>query len=176
MERMHRLWIERGGSEMSKQRLRTQVQNIGKKKLLSDVEIGEIVGTGRPEDDADALNEESDEVDGDLEVSIEEEQNIRIDIAEVCVSVERSVDVCWRGKEIRLLKDKEKKILRRLREVMLISEKTQLPSLRKVNVKELKETVELVNTVIHNVITNSTTEMNNLLYAGAYVVAKSLRK
>ena len=176
MERMHRLWIERGGSEMSKQRLRTQVQNIGKKKLLSDVEIGEIVGAGRPEDDADALNEESDEVDGDLEVSIEEEQNIRTDVAEVCVSVERSVDVCWRGKEIRLLKDEEKKILRRLREVMLISEKTQLPSLRKVNVKELKETVELVNTVIHNVITNSITEMNDLLYAGAYVVAEKLGK
>ena len=176
MERMHRLWIERGGREMTKQRSRTQVQNIEKKKLLSDVEIGEIVGAGRPEDDADALNEESDEVDGDLEVSIEEEQNIRTDVAEVCVSVERSVDVCWRGKEIRLLKDEEKKILRRLREVMLISEKTQLPSLRKVNAKELKETVELVNTVIHNVITNSITEMNNLLYAGAYVVAKSLRK
>ena len=32
MERMHRLWIERGGREMSKQRLRTQVQNIEKKK------------------------------------------------------------------------------------------------------------------------------------------------
>ena len=28
MERMHRLWIERGGREMTKQRLRTQVQNI----------------------------------------------------------------------------------------------------------------------------------------------------
>ena len=59
---------------------------------------------------------------------------------------------------------------------MLISEKTQLPSLRKVNAKGLKETVELVNTVIHNVITNSITEMNNLLYAGAYVVAKKLGK
>ena len=176
MERMHRLWIERGGREMTKQRSRTQVQNIEKKKLLSDVEIGEVVGAGRAEDDLEALNEESDEVDGNLEVAIEEEQNIRIDVAEVCVSVERSVDVCWRGKEIRLLKDEEKKILRRLREVMLISEKTQLPSLRKVNAKELKETVELVNTVIHNVITNSITEMNNLLYAGAYVVAKSLRK
>ena len=69
-------------------------------------------------------------------------------------------------KEIRLLKDEEKKILRRLREVMLVSEKTQLPSLRKVNAKELKETVELVNTAIHNVITNSITEMNKLLYAG----------
>ena len=32
MERMHCLWIERGGREMSKQRLRTQVQNIEKKK------------------------------------------------------------------------------------------------------------------------------------------------
>ena len=176
MERIHRLWIERGGRETSKQRLRTQVQNIEKKNLLSDVEIGEIVGASRAEDDADVLNEESDEVDGDLEVAIEEEQNIRIDVAEVCVSVERSVDVCWRGKEIRLLKDEEKKILRRLREVMLISEKTQLPSLRKVNAKELKETVELVNTVIHNVITNSITKMSNLLYAGAYVVGENLGK
>ena len=71
---------------------------------------------------------------------------------------------------------KRKKILEKLIEVMLISEKTQLPSLRKVNAKELKETVELVNSVIHNVITNSITEMKNLLCAGAYVVAKKLGK
>ena len=72
------------------------------------------------------------------------------------------------------MKDEEKKISRRLREVMLISEKTQLSSLRKVNEKELKKTVGLVNTVIHNVITNSITEMNDLLYARAYVVAEKL--
>ena len=41
---------------------------------------------------------------------------------------------------------------------------------------ELKEAVELVNTVIHNVITNSITEMNNLLYAGAYVAAGKVGK
>ena len=29
---------------MAKKRLRTQMQNIEKKKMLSDVEIGEIVG------------------------------------------------------------------------------------------------------------------------------------
>ena len=58
------------------------------------------------------------------------------------VSVERCVDVCWRGEKIRLLKEEE---------VMLISKKTQLPLLRKVNVKELKETVELVNSVTRNV-------------------------
>ena len=97
MERMHRLWIERGGREMTKQTLRTHVQNIEKKKLLSDVEIGEIVGTGTTEDDIEALNEKSDEVDSDLEVAIEEEQN-RVDVAEVCVSVERCADVCWQGK------------------------------------------------------------------------------
>ena len=50
MERMHRLWIEREGREMSKQRLGTQVKNIEKKKLLSDVEIGEISGAGRAEE------------------------------------------------------------------------------------------------------------------------------
>ena len=65
-------------------------------------------------------------------------------------------------------------MLKTLREVILIS--TQLPSLRKANAKELKETVELVSSAIHNVITSSTTEMNNLLYAGAYVVAEKLKK
>ena len=60
--------------------------------------------------------------------------------------------------------------------MLLISKKTQLPSLRKVNTKELKETVELVNSVIHNVITNAITEMKNLLCAGAYVVAKKFGK
>ena len=73
MERMHRMWIERGGTETTKRRLRTQVQDIEKKKLLSDVEIGEIVGAGRAED-VEALNKESDEVDGGLEVSTEEER------------------------------------------------------------------------------------------------------
>ena len=144
------------------------MQNIEKKKLLSDVEIVEIVGAGRAEDYVEALNEENDEVDGGLEVANEEEQNC-IDVAKVCVSVERSV-VFWRRKEIKLLKD-EKKILGRLGEVMLISEKTQLSSLRKVNVKQVKETVELINSVIDNVITNSITEVNNLVYAGAYVFA-----
>ena len=92
------------------------------------------------------------------------------------MSVERWVDVCWQGKEIRLLKEEEKKILKRLKEAMLISEKTQLPSLRKLYAKKLKETVEFANSVIHNVITNSITDMNNLLYAGAYVVAEKLGK
>ena len=58
MERMHWLWIERRGREMTKQRLRAQVQNIEKKKLLSDVEIEEFVGLGRADDDIEALNEE----------------------------------------------------------------------------------------------------------------------
>ena len=56
--------------------------------MLSDVEIGQIVGAGRAEDDVEVLNQDSDEVDGDLEVAIEEEQNC-VDVAEVCVSVER---------------------------------------------------------------------------------------
>ena len=66
---------------MTRQRLRTQVQNIENTKLLSDAEIGEIVGAGKAEDDLEALNEESDEVDVNLEGAIEEEQN-RVDVAE----------------------------------------------------------------------------------------------
>ena len=76
--------------------------------MLSEVEIGKIVEAELAVDDVEALNEESDEVDGDLEVAIEEEQN-RVYVADVCVSVERCVDVCWRRKEIRLLKDEDKR-------------------------------------------------------------------
>ena len=59
---------------------------------------------------------------------------------------------------------------------MLISEKTQLPSLIKVHMKKLKEVLELVITLIHNVITNSITNMNNLLYAGANVGTERFEK
>ena len=55
-ERIHQLWIEREDRDMTKQRLRTQVQENEKKKLLSLVEIGEMVGEGRAEDDVEALN------------------------------------------------------------------------------------------------------------------------
>ena len=72
---------------MTKQRLATQVQNFEKKKLLSHVEIEEIMGVGKEEDVVEALNVESDVVDGDLEVTIEGKQN-RVDVAKVCVSVE----------------------------------------------------------------------------------------
>ena len=41
------------------------------------------------EDDVEALNEESDEVDHNLEVATDKQN--RTDVAEVCVSVERSV-------------------------------------------------------------------------------------
>ena len=58
----------------------------------------------------------------------------------------------------------------------LVSEKAQLPSLRKVNAEERKETVELVNSVMHNVITNSITELNNLLTLGREWLLKSLGK
>ena len=44
---------------------------------------------GRAEDDEEALNEENDEVDHDLEVATDKQN--RTDVAEACVSVERSV-------------------------------------------------------------------------------------
>ena len=67
MEIMHRLFIERGGREISREILRTQVRNIENKNLLSDLQIAEIVDAGMAEDDVEALNKENDEVDGDLD-------------------------------------------------------------------------------------------------------------
>ena len=59
---------------------------------------------------------------------------------------------------------------------MLISKKTSLPSLRKVNAKKLKQIVEFVNSVIDNFMYNSITEVNNFLYAGALVIPEKLGK
>ena len=51
-----------------------------------------------------------------------------------------------------------------------------MPSLRKINRKKLKKTVKLVNAVINSVITNSITEINNLLFAGMSMVAENIEK
>ena len=67
MEIMHRLFIETGGREISREILRTQVQKIENKNLLSDLQKAEIVDAGMAEDDVEALNKENDEVDGDLD-------------------------------------------------------------------------------------------------------------
>ena len=42
MERMRKLWLQKTGKDEKAQRLRTQVRNIQKKNLLTDVERGEI--------------------------------------------------------------------------------------------------------------------------------------
>lgn len=43
---------------MTKQRLRTKVLNIAQKRFLSDVEIREMLGARRAEDDVEELNVE----------------------------------------------------------------------------------------------------------------------
>lgn len=63
-----------------------------------------------------------------------------------------------------------------LSKVIFISEQAQSSLLRKVNTKELKEIIELANSVIHNAIAHSMTEMNKLLYVGVYAVAVKLSK
>ena len=49
-----------------------------------------------------------------------------------------------------------------LSKMIFISEQAQSSLLRKVNTKELKEIIELANSVIHNAIAHSITEMNKL--------------
>ena len=66
------------------------------------------------------------------------------------------------------MKDEEKKIMKKVKrsdvdiwkDSIAIAEKSKQK-------KELKKTVEHVSNVIHNVVTSSTTKMNNFLCAGA---------
>lgn len=92
------------------------------------------------------------------------------------VEVERCIDVYCRGKEVRLLTEEEKATLARIKVVMGLNERSELPSLKKVNQKVLKQEVETINAIIHNIKTETVTDINNLLFAGAYVVSEKLGK
>ena len=56
MARMHEAWINHGGFAATKQQLRTQIQNIVKQNLLTDVERGEIEAYVKAEENAAILN------------------------------------------------------------------------------------------------------------------------
>ena len=178
MKRMRQIWDNKGGRSISMQKLRTQVQNIERLNLLSEVERGEIESIARVREvgahhgmalRSRRIRETEIGADSPTQMGAAVCGNVR-------VAVDRSVDVSCRDNDVRLLTEEEKQTVQRLRELMTVSEKTQLTSLKKVKAKELKDVVEHVNGVIHNVKTNSITEMNNLIYAGAFVVTEKLGK
>ena len=190
MKRMYELWIENNGFSSSKQQLRTQVQNIVKQKLLTKIEREEIEEHVKEEQrndlkrkfdqydispyvvleklEVDNSNNESQDL---IQVGMEKEPALR----QVTVVVNR-IDVCEQNGCVALLRQEEKDALQRLREIMLMERRDQLPLLKKVNNKQLKKEVDLINRILGNVTTDTVTDTNKLLYSAAYLVTERLGK
>ena len=66
------------------------------------------MGAGRRADDVEALNEESDEIDGDLEVATEEQQNCQDVVGFLCVS--RKMFWCLLAKKKKLFIESRREI------------------------------------------------------------------
>ena len=71
------------------------------------------------------------------------------------------------------LTDDENKGISRLNEI-LNEERRKLPSMRSVDKKKLNIEVERVNKLLGNIIIEDITKLNELIYAGAVLVAEKL--
>ena len=113
---------------------------------------------------------------GDAEISVEEELPSGVDLGDrvLSVTVPRVVDVWVENGVVRPLKDDETSVLKRLREVFAQTNVLHIPSLKAKDRKLVNEEVRLVNGLIQNVKTSNITEVNKLLYAGAFVIAERL--
>ena len=115
--------------------------------------------------------EDDNELEGRM-TSNEGELNIG---ANVRVTLER-IDIWKNGEVSRALTVEEKKVLKELREVVGNGETVEVPSLKSVDRRKVMVEVELVEGLMHNLVSEgmSVTEVNRLLYAGSFMVASRL--
>ena len=102
---------------------------------------------------------------------------VREDDAGVRVRIER-VDLWKSGGEVRALVGVEKDVLQKMREVFSSEEVVDLPNLKALDRRKVMVEVKMVDGLLHNLVREgmSVTEVNRLLYVGAYMVAERLGK
>ena len=71
------------------------------------------------------------------------------------------------------LSQEEKINLENIKRIM-ISEKTNLPSLIKIEWRTLRRETNKINQILHNISTNNITELNELLYTGMKLVCEKI--
>ena len=72
----------------------------------------------------------------------------------------------------------EKDVLQKMREVFVSEEVVELPNLKALDRRKVMVEVKMVDGLLHNLVREgmSVTEVNRLLYVGAYIVAERLGK
>ena len=87
-------------------------------------------------------------------------------------------DLWKNGVEVRALTGVEKDVLQKMREVFVSEEVVELPNLKALDRRKVMVEVKMVDGLLHNLVREgmSVTEVNRLLYVGAYIVAERLGK
>ena len=164
---------EAEGAERAEERENVEVEDAGGDgrvdgEGIGDMELGdagrEMVNGGEREEIGEGMVQEG--VGGD-----------RGEDAEARVENER-VDLWKNGGEVRALTRVEKDVLQKMREVFVSEEVVELPNLKALDRRKVMVEVKMVDGLLHNLVREgmSVTEVNRLLYVGAYIVAERLGK
>ena len=94
-------------------------------------------------------------------------------VDEAIVNVE-GIDVATAKEGARQVNAEERVVLKRLREIFETKVHNNILSVKDIDWKKTKREVELVNSVIANVKTNSESDDNRLLASAAFLVAEML--
>ena len=180
MARMRKRWIDAEMRDISAQRLSTQVKNIEKRSILSKVERQQIhakvIGTDQDqsegEDTLQNKDDDSEEMQGEIANNQEADYDPDV-IDEMFVSFNETFE--FRGFEEEEYENPEDDIIiKRIKEVMDDCKEgnVQLPSIKNIEWKKVKKTIEKVNAVLERVDTHNLTELNLLLKAAGVVIGE----
>ena len=98
---------------------------------------------------------------------------IRVDVGQV----EARIDMVWeKGREVRMVSEVERGVLRRMREVLASEKTVDLPNLKAQDRRKVMAEVKMVDGLLKNLVTDGmeATAVNRLLYVGAFVVAERM--
>ena len=139
---------------------------------------------GDSSDEEDFYGFEEDEIgekgqgrEEDVDFAIEVDQGGTGGIREDVGQVEARIDMVWEnGREVRMVAEVERGVLRRMREVLASEKTVDLPNLKAQDRRKVMAEVKMVDGLLNNLVTDGieATEVNRLLYVGAFVVAERL--
>ena len=181
MKRMMALWNDIGVYKINQQRLADQARAIKRNGWLSDVEIEEIKRSIAAEE----MRGDSSENEDDVEESEGDEENVirnGEERPEDIVGEENGPETFGAGQYETILEKMHAEgcsedrvaILKMLFDELRKSDLQKPPNLRNTERSKLKKAVAEVNSVISLIETQTITETNRLLLAGANVVAARL--
>ena len=179
-KRLAELWRQKDMMEVSEQRLMDQVRQIKKKGWLSQLEIERIKRRivekeiGRDSAGNDVNVEANVCTDGNIP-----ELNQQCDNDNPTLNAEslHQVDegtIRAEQFEDESLTENEKAIVERLKIIMNEKQRKPLPSLKKINKKQILKEVKELNEVLKKMSTDTITTTNDLMYAAAVIVSENL--